>query len=97
MPCIPQLKDSGACPLNDRTGVGRRPSHIASAHALPAHNHIVSALVLAACRRGMAWSRRCRSYIPVGGLLEPVSGHRAFPFRGYSGAVAAAPAAEVVL
>jgi hypothetical protein len=100
-PCMPQQKDSGACPLYNRTSPGYCPGHLPEASFLPAHSHVVSTLALAACRRGVAWSRRCRAYISVGGILE--TGNRAFArygrgcsSRGRGETVAPAPAVEVV-
>ena len=104
MPCIPQLKNNAACPLNNRTRSHRQAHHIAWAGTTPAHNHIVSALALAPCRRGVVWSRRCRAYISVGGLLATISRQRASARHGRarasrgSGTVGAlVPAGEVVL
>ena len=105
MPCIPQQKDSGACPLTNRTWPGYRPNHTISAdQSSEACHHIVSGLALATCRRGVVWSRRCRTHVSVGGLLSALDGrHRVArtwacsSSRGRGGADAQMPAREVVL
>ena len=102
MPCLPQQKDSATCPLNDRTRSGRRPDDIASAGVMSAHNHVISAGALAACRRGVAWSRRCRAYVSVGGVLETHGRAHAWfdgacSCRSRVETVSQVPAGEVVL
>jgi hypothetical protein len=104
MPCLPQQKDSGAWQLNNRTSSGRRADHISSTALLSVHHHIVSAVALVTCRRGVVWSRRCQAYISVGGLLATLDGRRPVAGRssacspgGCGGAVAQVPAGEVVL
>jgi hypothetical protein len=104
-PCIPQQKDSGTCPLDNRTRPGCRPTYTLSDDQSPEPcHHIVSTLALATCRRGMVWSRRCRAYISVGGLLMTVDGRpqrtlrsRTCLSRGCRQAIAQVPAGEVVL
>ena len=104
-PCMPEQKDSGTCPLTNRTRPGCRPTYTLSDDQSPEPcHHIVSTLALATCRRGMVWSRRCRAYISVGGLLTPVNGRcrptrrlRACLSRGRRQAIAQVPAGEVVL
>jgi hypothetical protein len=103
-PCMPRQKDSGTCPLNNRTRPGCRPNHTLPTDQPPGPcYHIVSGLALASCRRGVAWSRRCRAYISVGGLLEHVGGHRAYVRNtrattagGRGRVVAQVPAGEVL-
>jgi len=104
-PCMPEQKDSGTCPLTNRTRPGSRPICTLSADELPASCcHIVSGLALAACRRGIVWSRRCRAHVSVGGLLTTMVGRHQFAHRsrgcssrGRYRAGAEVPAGEVVL
>jgi len=83
IPCIPQQNDNATCLPKNRVGSGCRPNHISPAGIMPAHHHIVSGLALAACRRGVVWSRRCRAHVSVGGLLTTTVGRRQFTSRSW--------------
>ena len=104
-PCMPRQKDSGTCPLTNRTRPGCRPTYTFSDDQSPELcRHIVSTLALATCRRGMVWSRRCHAYVSVGGLLATADGHQSFArgsfpcfTRRSGGNLAKVPAGEVVL
>jgi hypothetical protein len=103
-PCMPKQNDNGSCQLNNGASSGCRPDHFSSASLTSPHSHIVSGLAIAACRRGVVWSRRCRAHVSIGGLLTTVVGrhqlaHRSqgCSSRGRRRSGAEAPPGEVVL